>query len=257
MQNTRIIFDNLWQNGTLLAASSEDPQCPKEYTQDDDTTLVWKTASGAISGVTIDCDFGSALPFNYISLLNQNFSAGVTATIKGADNSGFSTNVVTVTLTYNMTNLRQYFSTMTKRYCRITITDSGNAYNCIQIGTIIVGQYRDLGSQPLKGIGDGVNPYDQTEKSPSGNLFMTQESAPRRAFTFTWTPSLSDTAKGYWISLLQRNRLAYAFEICFDYTDPNNNTYWVVLTEMDIPKNVSGSPTGMRWNFTVSIEEHA
>jgi hypothetical protein len=50
MQNTRIVAKNLWRNGTILAYSSQDPQFPAVCSQDDDTTLPWRSRNGVGSG---------------------------------------------------------------------------------------------------------------------------------------------------------------------------------------------------------------
>jgi len=50
MQNTRIIAKSLWRDGTLISRSTENPQFPAESTQDDDTTLAWRSRSGSGTG---------------------------------------------------------------------------------------------------------------------------------------------------------------------------------------------------------------
>ena len=50
MKDTRILYKNLWRDGTIIARSSQNPQFPAESTQDDDTTIAWRSRSGAGTG---------------------------------------------------------------------------------------------------------------------------------------------------------------------------------------------------------------
>lgn len=50
MKDSRILYKNLWRDGTVIARSSQNPQFPAESTQDDDTALTWRSRSGAGTG---------------------------------------------------------------------------------------------------------------------------------------------------------------------------------------------------------------
>lgn len=80
---------------------------------------------GATS-VNIDWDHGSAYSYGFVALLGHTLPAGATVVVKGADNSGYSTNVVTFgTRTTTRTTNHEIFrvtDTTTKRYWRIQIT---------------------------------------------------------------------------------------------------------------------------------------
>ena len=50
MTKARLIYKNLWRNGTILTNSSEHPQFPVEMTQDDIKTLPWRSRYGTGTG---------------------------------------------------------------------------------------------------------------------------------------------------------------------------------------------------------------
>lgn len=74
-QKVRIVYKNLWRDGSIYAYTSEHPQFPVENTQDDDKSLIWRSRYGTGSG-------------------NGNFitSAGAYAGPDLVTNGGFSVN---------------------------------------------------------------------------------------------------------------------------------------------------------------------
>ena len=50
MSTVRFLYKNLWRSGSVIATSSEHPQFPAENTQDDDTSLPWRSRYGTGSG---------------------------------------------------------------------------------------------------------------------------------------------------------------------------------------------------------------
>jgi hypothetical protein len=238
MQNLRVIYANIWRDGVMLGASSEDAQYPAESTQDDDTSFVWRSAAAALTP-TIDVDLGVAAIYDYIALLNHNFTSGATIQIKGADDSAFSSNVVTDTLTFNGVNLREFLAAArTKRYVRISIADASNPSNYIQIGTIIVGKYVDLGS-PIMATGyeDGASADSEIAESASGNAYLVLERASldTMAFQLRIAGASADTYKAAIIDMIKASQAVWAIDFIFDYTTPNTggNAMWAIIVSIN------------------------
>ena len=238
MENLRVVYSNLWRDAVMLGASSEDPQYPAENTQDDDTSFVWRSAAAALTP-TIDVDLGVATIYDYIALLNHNFIAGATIQVKGADDSAFTTNVVTDTITFNGVNVRAFLGTArTKRYVRVSIADASNPSNYIQIGTIVIGKYVDLGSPVMaEGYEDGPAAESDMAESASGNEYLVNERASRDtlAFQIRIAGASAPTYKAAILSMVSSAQNVNCVEWVFDYTAPNTagNAMWARMTTIN------------------------
>jgi hypothetical protein len=234
--NLRVIYDNFWRSGTMLGASSENPQYPAENTQDDDTSFVWRSAAGALTP-TIDVDLGSAKTYDYVGLFNHNFTSAATIQIKGADDAAFTVNVVTDTLTYNGNNLRGFLAApRQKRYVRAYIQDAANPSNYIQIGTVVLGKYVDLGSaRKAEGYEEGPSADSELDVSASGNEYTVQERDSRDTMAFS--VRLSDTARVNVKTMISTAQMTLAIDFVFDYTAPNisGNAWWARLITINRP----------------------
>jgi hypothetical protein len=196
---------------------------------------------------------GAAVQYDSISILGHRISAGATITVYGADDSAFTSNVVSDVIPWNAVNIRAYLAAArTKRYIKLEVVDASNADGYGQLGTIVVAKFTDLGVQFLRGYGDGPDDYTQIERSPSHNLFVTQDAPSFERFSLEFS-NLDETAKAGVKDLLKNNGLHLAYEICFDYTAPNTNTYWVLNLEVNQPTNTAFH----KWHWTTVVEEHA
>jgi hypothetical protein len=232
MQNLRLLYKNLWRDATLVAVSSENGQYPAEDSQDDDPSAVFRSAACG-SAVTIDMDLGAAYEYDFVALLNHNLQNGGTYQVKGADNSGISTNVVTDTLPFNGNNLRVFLgAARTKRYVRITLTDTTNPSGYVQIGTVIVGKYYDLGVViGSEGYEDGYGESSEMAEAASGNEYLVQERARRGETAFT--VRLTDATKAYAMAAQLECGVVKAVDFIFDYTTPNSSSWWARMTAIN------------------------
>lgn len=251
MQNTRIVYKNRWRDGTIIAASSEQGQFPAECTQDDNTTIVWRSASGALTP-TVDCDLGAAYEYDFIGILNHNFTASATIQIKGADDSAFTVNVVTDSISFNGTNIYAFLgSARTKRYVRLYVSDATNPNNYIQAAVLIVGKYYDLGVQFTTEHEDGYVDYSETAETPSLNSFLVSESPSLRHQNMEWT-HLTDAVKAYIAAMMEECGKHKAWVLCLDYSSPNSYTYWVVT----LSDNLVAYKSYNHWTYAAEIREH-
>ena len=347
MTKCRLLYKNLWRNGSILTYSTEHPQFPVEFTQDDVKTLPWQSRHGTGTGngefvvgaankyidfdeggaelvatitpatytaqtlvaeikirmdaaggtytVSYDeltgkftissggnftirwlngthhatnasgllgfdntandtgaiaytgdyvsihtsenliCDFGSALEYDFVGLLNHNLTAGAVITIKGADDAAITTNVVSDTITYNGNNVFEFLAAArTKRYCQVLVVDPTNPSMYVQIGTIIVGKYFEP-SRSFGAYAKGPVDTSETEFTPSKNLFVIQDQPKLIGQDLQFTGLNAADAIKVW-ELLDECGTTKAFAVCTDYTAPNGNTNWVRLTETAKPE---------------------
>jgi len=201
----------------------------------------------------IDIDLAAATVYDYVALLGHNLSATAVATIYGADDSAFTTNVVSDVITYAANNMRFYLAAArTKRYVRIHIADPTNASGYVKIGNVVVGKYYDLAKAPAaEGYEDGYDDFTEIEFSASRNLHIVQDAPILKSRALSYI-GLTDTTKGYIMDLLSHCGIHRAFDICFDYSYPNTYTWWVNLAEAVRPQYLHPD----YWNWPIEIKEH-
>ncbi len=253
MTKARIAYDNFLRDATILAVSSEDPQFPAEYTQDDNIAeMVFRSLSCA-SAVTVDYDLESAKTYNYVILLGHRCTSGATIKVIGADDSAFSSGVVEDTLTYNGNNIRQYLSTArTKRYIRISVTDTSNPDGFIQFSVPGLFFYW----QPERSFGPrshGVIDGSEVNQTPSGAVFSVRSEPKPGGMTLTFKGGSGTDWSGF-MAMFAKVGVERAFDLCMDYNSPNSYGYWVILTGLQYPDQGGHYDY---WTVTMDLKEHA
>jgi hypothetical protein len=250
-QKFRIIYKNLWRDGTIFSESSNHPQFPSENTQDDDKSLHWRSTTAAAQVISID--LGTAYEYNFACLLNHNIQAIATVIqIEGATNSTFTEGGVTDDLTYYGNNLFMFLGTSrTKRYVRINVTDTTNPSGYIKIGTIIIGKYIELARYPKpSGYSKGEDNPSLVDLSDSQNLFV--DDKPRlfkRSYPFE---GLSDTDASNIIAMQEECGDHKGIVVCTDPDNPNTASEFVTLADLN---EVQYSHPNY-WNWTMNVREH-
>lgn len=149
--------------------------------------LAQSAASAQASGQTLAFDLGSATALVGIALINHNLATGsCTVLIEGADNSGFSTNLVTAKAAttintsspYNLDAVLQ-FPSVTKRHWRLTFAHSGT--KIVTIAEVLaLTSITTLSRKEVFGRGETTRfPQNRTE-SPTGFQRATALSGQRR-----------------------------------------------------------------------------
>jgi hypothetical protein len=252
MENTRLIYKNYWRDGTIVGYTTQNTQFPAVSTQDDDTTLTWRSTAIA-AAQKVDCDLGAAVTYDFVALLGHNIIPGVTyIRIYGADDDAFTTNVVYDNLTWNEGDIFAFLGTArTKRYVRVYITDTGNPDGYIEVGTVVVGKYVDLGCPFVQGYSWGADNDTESDETPSHNRFITLSRPARDTRRCVWN-GLSETGRGYIAAAVREcGNMAQALALCFDYTDAQNNTYWLLMKDPGAPVNISAA----LWSWECSFVE--
>lgn len=245
-----IVYQNLWRDGTILAASSEAAQFAPEYTQDDSPQLFTRTLD--VTGQkTWDCDLGAILEYDFIALLGHNLTPDATIVIYGADDAAFTTGVVEDILAYNGNNLWAILTTArTKRYVRVSLTDAANGSGYLQVATIVVGKGSALNRGPSVPYQRGPQNETEIDRPPSGSVFVVQErpSADAKLLSFV---GLNDASELIVEALMEECGLFKGFVLCLDSAAPNTNSYWLMLTAQEMPSCEHMS----YWNWTLEAVE--
>ena len=200
----------------------------------------------------IAVDLGSALEYDFVCLLNHNLQSGATITFYGADDSAFTSNVVSDTLTYYGNNLFKFLSAArTKRYVRIYVVDVDNPSGYVKIGTIVVCKYIEFARYPKpSGYWKGEDNPSLVDLSDSQNLFA--DDKPRlfkRSYPFE---GLSNTDASNIIAMQTECGDHKGIVVCIDPDNPNTASEWVTLAELS---EVAYQHVNY-WNWTMAVREH-
>ena len=104
----------------------------------------WRSATGVITGVNIDCDteIAQGVFLDTFAMLGHNLTKSATVNLLGSDFSNFSTIAVTIPLEQAEENTYFIAPTLPNtgyRYWRLSIDDSTNPDGFLSIGTILFG----------------------------------------------------------------------------------------------------------------------
>ena len=245
----RLGYKNLIRDATVIGKTSENPQFPAENTQDDILALPWR-ATGC-GDEHVDYDLGQAREYDLVGILSHNLSPSATVSIIGADDSAFSTGVVTDALTWHAGLIVAFLGTArTKRYVRLRVQDPSNTDGFVEIGTPILYKYAELNRTFTVGYREGEDDQSQVDMSPSMNLFTVQERVPviNRVLPFEGLDTASIATVR---ALLAECGVHKAWLFCTDSNDPNHASYWVRLKDISLPEYQHVS----YWNWEANTEE--
>lgn len=249
MMKTRFIYNNLWRDGTMLTPSSEDSQHPAIDTQIDTKSMFYK-ASSKTSPCNIPNDLGSAQEVNFVAILGHNFeSSGVTIKFQGADNSGFSSGLVTRTLTYNAGDIFEFITPFTKRYVRVRLEKGSDFTDYPRVATIPCGKYFEPNCNFDWQYAEGDVDPSRISYSDSMVVFAQEKDEIFRGRYFF--ASLDNTVATKVQELITLCGIHEAFIICFDYENANTQSRWVRLLNVSQPRAVFLNV----WSWDCSIEE--
>lgn len=248
--NLRIIYDNAWRKGTVLTPSSEDFKHPTSDTQVDTKEQHYK-ASSKTSPCNVPVDLLTAQVIDFVAILGHNFEpSGVTIQFQGADNSGFSSGLVTKTLTYNAVDIFEFFTSMTKQYVRVRLTKGSDFTDFPQFATVICGQAFAPNRNIGKDYAEGSEDYSEKEYSDSHVLFS-QEKPILDTGRYPFR-GLNDTTRNEIVNLFFKEVGVHkAFVLCFDKDAANTSSWFVMNKELVSPVYVKDNV----WTWELSVEE--
>lgn len=248
----RLIYDNFWRQGTMLALSSEDSKHPATDTQIDTLEMYWQ-ASARNEAVILPNNLGGAKEINFVAILGHNIEAtGVIIEFQGADDDAFTVNLVSRAITYYATNIFQYFAAFTRAYVRLRLTKAaGDFTDYPQVATILCGKYTEFNRRPQKGHAPGRDDITEIEESDSRVVFA-QEKTILNVDRYIFE-ALDDTTKDVILAFLKECGIHKAFVWCTDYTSANTSSLWVRNSELAAP--VFQYPNF--WNWEITMKEIA
>ncbi len=229
----KIIYKNYWRKGTLGAPSSMHPQFPNTDTQIDTLEQSWRTTGCSGLEHTGWLDAGVAVGVNALALRGHNLSSGAVITLHGADDA-LGGNLQSQEIIWASGSIVQFFTTITKRFWTIGITDTSNPAGYIEISTIVAG----LSWTPSRPHGAayeyGPEDFSTGELSDSLVLFGEEKPAPDSwALPFT---GLDDASAAEARALVAECQKVHGFIICLDATAPTAaNTFFVLNTGIARP----------------------
>jgi len=246
---TRLIYDNLWRKGTALTASPvAEPQHPLLDTQKDTLSMFFR-ASAATTPCTIPMNFGSAQKIDFVAILGHNIDSDATITIEGATNATFDAGFVSRTLTYNATNIFEFFTDFTKQYVRIKLVSGNGPFSAApQIATILCGSYLEFNRRFAPDYDIGEEDFSEMEYSDSQVLFAQEKDTLNiRHYSYQ---ALNNASASVILAMFEECKTINAFAVCLDHTAPNTNTLWVRNSELNAPVCRNGV-----WYWDMAIME--
>lgn len=248
----RIGYRDYWSQGTILATySSAHPQWPPTDTQVDIVSQAWRTAPATTSG-WIDCDILNATAIDMFAILGHNYTSGATIAFYGADDAGFSSNVVTETVTWVAGSIFGFFSTpRTKRYWRLSISNASNTDGFLQTGVIKL--YASW--TPSRPYLATYQPGQDTASTVniSGSRDILGASLPVLGIQSLPFAGMTNSDLATFLDFQAYVDILNAFVIVFDDSAPATNSKYAYLTELTVPE-----PQWYNYvNFVINFREAA
>lgn len=126
-------------SATVITASSSDATYPSSNLKLLPITKVWRSATAALSAVTLLFDFGSAMTVNVVGLINANLTSAATLTIAAGTTSATSDFSATMSYVRLYDWVRWLTTSQSYRYWKFTITDAANSDNFLEVGYPVLG----------------------------------------------------------------------------------------------------------------------
>jgi hypothetical protein len=245
-------FQILWNTGTNKATDISDV-CGFSDAANDTGALTYTSDSRRIHypKAYADIDLLSAVALDGFFIGNHNISSAATIELIGADDSAFTTNVVTETVTWAATNIYGLFSaTRTKRYWRLSVQDPTNTNAYIQVGRLFLAPAWTLSrGVAMSGSNEGVEDITEIEESDSRDIYG-QEFPIVDILVYPFT-GMYEADKTEYLAMQKECGVSKFYVIIFDSTAP--------ATSGKFGKNIDLPPVEPEakdyFNFTINFRE--
>ena len=115
-------------------------------------------------------DFGSAKTFDYIALGGHNLTNAATVLVEWNSSNSWTSPAGSTSLTYDANVMVKEITPVTYRYVRITITDTANPDNWIEVEKLSIGEFFTLGAvEP--GFDFPIRTSNTKFYSPTGQIY--------------------------------------------------------------------------------------
>lgn len=247
MTRPRIIYNNLWRKGTAMVSTpTADPQHPVSDTQIDTLSMFWKSSNKATTPTYIPMNLGAgAGAIDFVAILAHNIDADATITLEHDDASNFPS-PTSIPITYNATNIFQFFTAFTEQWVRLKLVRGGGFTVEPQVATILCGSYLELNRSERPGYERGHE--DPSEVEEGDELVIFTQEKPRIEIGSFPFEGINDVTQAGIMSFIEEVGIHKAFVLCFDYTDANNESVWVRNSEISHPR-WQGVPNCWAWEL--------
>lgn len=148
-------------------------------------------SSDATTGSTvIDIDLGSAQSIGLVALVAHNLSAAATVRIQGSSSASQTPSLYDSTAEILYTGGTDYaktFTSVSARYWRISINDTGNAAGYVEFGRLFIGpRFRPATTNIDWGESLAIQSRSNVQEAISGHEFFEQRPS-RRVWTAKWS----------------------------------------------------------------------
>jgi len=246
------IFTLLWLTGANRGASAADTLGYSDAA-DDSGAGTYTSDSRRIHWPyeEIPRDLLTAYQYNHIALLGHNFSSSAVIKIIGADDSAFTTNPVSDTITYNANNIFFYLSAArTKRYIKLQVADPENSAGYLQLSVPYPGNYWEPSRKHGSEYGYGMDEISEGEESDSRTYYGTG-SKPRLSTYYFDYQNIDVASRVNALDLMDECGIEKAFIFCEDYDNPNSGSYYVQNIELFEARGTIKD----RCNWALSVKE--
>jgi hypothetical protein len=225
--SSRILYNNLWDGGTLTD-SSEASGYAGTNTQQRWPTRVWR--STGITSEWIKVNLGSAKAIQALVLHDHNLTAGATVTLQGNATDSWGAPSYNQALTWAVAGDGPYTtfcyfpaSTQTYQWWRLTVADTGNTAGYLSVGRIFLGPYTGL-TRTYKSRKSSYEDPSVVETSIGGQKTSFQLTRYR-----TWQYDLPNIAsdKSTLLGILKVVGTSVPWFFCEDSTYPSVMTFYV------------------------------
>jgi len=144
-------FPSRGLSGLNWTASSQEPgDFDVNNLNSDIEELVFRTATGTVSGLSLVCDAEQEVFLDTFAMLNHNLTTSATVTLQGSNNIGFAPVVFEENLLVETDRIFFVSPTLpltSHRYWRLLISDPTTTANFLEIGIVIFGSSRIMGEE--------------------------------------------------------------------------------------------------------------
>jgi hypothetical protein len=185
----RIIYDNLFDDGTL-DASTEADNYPVENIVNQHSSVKWRSTTGSLTSqwVTVDAGAGETFTVDCVAILGHNFTNSATIKFQMNATDSWGSPSVDETLTWREGMILKFFTESTYRFARISIDDAGNTDNYLTIGRIFMSTYLQISPSSKNNFKITNNTTDTTSFSISGESYS-DIGCQYRTFDYSFPPT--------------------------------------------------------------------
>lgn len=138
----RIAYDNYIDDlaSTVITASTTATGYPVTNVQDQRLSTEFRT-SATTAPQTVVMDFTTAKTMSVAAIINHNFTSSATVSIQANTSNSWGSPATSKTITYSANMMLNFFTDVSYRWWRFSISDAGNPDGYLSMGRLWLGTY--------------------------------------------------------------------------------------------------------------------